>query len=101
MLKMHLSQPGFTYGTCGPFTKNKERIEKFKETGDSKYIYQNELDEACFQHDMAHGDFLPRITALDKVLRPKAFDITKSPKYDEYQRGLAAIFFFFFVIVFW
>ena len=57
MPEMHLRQPGFTYGACGPFTKNKERIQKFKETGDSRYIYQNELDKACFQYDMAYGDF--------------------------------------------
>ena len=57
MPKMHLRQPGFTYITCVWFTKNKERIEKFKETGDSRYIDQNELDRACFQHDMAYGDF--------------------------------------------
>ena len=53
MPEMHLRQPQFTYGACGPFTKKKERIEKFKETGDSRYIYKNELDKACFQHDMA------------------------------------------------
>ena len=57
MPKMHLRQPGFTYVTCVLFTKNKERIQKFKETGDSRYICQNELDKACFQHDMAYGDF--------------------------------------------
>ena len=45
---MHLRQPGFTYSVCGPFTKNKERIQKFKETGDLRYIYQNELDKVCF-----------------------------------------------------
>ena len=49
MPEMHLKQPGFTYSACGPFTKNKERIQKFKETGDTKYIYRNELDKACFQ----------------------------------------------------
>ena len=54
---MHLRQPGFTYSACQPFTKNKERIQKFKENGDSQYIYQNELNKACFQHDMACGDF--------------------------------------------
>ena len=54
---MHLKQPVFTYSACGPFTKNKGRIQKFKETGDTKYIYRNELDKACFQHDMAYGDF--------------------------------------------
>ena len=51
----HLGQPGFTCKVCGPFTKNKERIQKFKETGDSRYIYQSELDKACFQHDMSYG----------------------------------------------
>ena len=50
MLETHLRQTGFTYSACGTFTKNKERIQKFKETGDSRYTYQNELDKACFQH---------------------------------------------------
>ena len=50
--EMHLKQPGFTYSACGPFTKNKERIQKFKETGDTSYISKNELDKSCFQHDM-------------------------------------------------
>ena len=74
---MHLKQPGFTYSACGPFTKNKKRIQTFKETGDWRYIYRNELDKACFQHDMAYGDFkgLARRTASDKVLRDKAFNI--------------------------
>ena len=68
---MHLKQPGFTYISCGPFTKNKKRTEKFKETGHTSYIYKNELDKACFQHDMAYGNFkdLARRTASDKVLR--------------------------------
>ena len=57
MLEMHLKQPGFTYSACGPFTKNKKRIQKFKETVDLRYIYKNELDKACFQHDVAYGDF--------------------------------------------
>ena len=57
MPEMHLKQPGFTYSACGPFTKNKERIQKFKETGDTSYIYKNELDKACFQHDIPYRDF--------------------------------------------
>ena len=57
MLEMHLKEPGFTYSGCGPFTKNQERIQKFEETGHTKYIYKNEPDKACFQHDMAYGDF--------------------------------------------
>ena len=86
MPEMHLRQPTFTQSVCGPFTRNKERIQKFKETGDSRYIYQNELDKACFQHDMAYGDFkdLTRIIDSDKILRDKAFNIAKSPKYDGY-----------------
>ena len=56
MPEMHLKQPGFTYSACGPFTKNKERIEKFMQTGNTVFIYRNELDKACcFDHDMAYG----------------------------------------------
>ena len=57
MPEMHLKQPGFTYSACVSFTKNKERIQKFKETGEASNIYKNELDKASFQHDMAYGDF--------------------------------------------
>ena len=98
MPEMHLRQPQFTYSACGPFTKNKERIQKFKETGDARYIYRNELDKACFQHDMAYGDFkdLARRSAADKFLRDKAFNIAEDPKYDGYQRGLASIVYKFF-----
>ena len=70
MPEMHLRQLGFMYSACGQFTKNKERIQKFKETCYSRYFYQNKLDKACFRHDMAYGDFkyLTRRTASDKVL---------------------------------
>ena len=98
MPEMHLRQPGFTYSACGQFTKTKERMQKFKQTGDSRYIYKNELGKACFQHDMAYGDFkdLKRRTAADNVLRDKAFNIDKNPKYDGYQRGLASMVYNFF-----
>ena len=71
MPEMHLKQPGHTYSDCRPFTKNKERIKKFKETGDTKYIYRNELDKTCFQHDIAYGHFedLAKRTASDKGLK--------------------------------
>ena len=90
MPEIHLRQPGFTYSACGPFTKNKERIKKFKETGNSRYIYQNELDKACFQHDIAYGNFkdLNRRTAADEVLRDKTFNNAKDSKYDGCQRDL-------------
>ena len=94
----HLQQPGFTCSTCGPFTKNKERIQKFKETGDTSFTYNNDLDKACFKHDIVYGDFkdLARGTVFDKVLRDKAFNIAKNPKYDGYQRGLASMVYKFF-----
>ena len=98
MPEMHLKQPGFTCSACGPFTKNKERIKKFKETGDTSYIYKNELDKAYFQHDMAYGDFknLAKRSIADKVLRDKAFKIASDQKYDGYQRGLASMVYKFF-----
>ena len=98
MPQIHLRQPGFTYSTCGPFSKNKERMQKFKETGDSGYIYQKKLDKACFQHDMGYGDFtyLTRRTAFDKILRDKPFSTAKKPKYDGHQRGLASMVYKFF-----
>ena len=98
MPEMHLRQPGFTYIACGPFTKNKERIQKFQETGDLQYIYRKEIDKVCFQHDMAYGDFkdLTRRTASDKILCDKAFNTAKNPKYNRYQRGLASMVYKFF-----
>ena len=98
MPEIHLKQPAFTYSPCGPLTKNKERIKKFKETGDTDHIYKNKLYRACFQHDMANGDFkdLAKRTAADKILRDKAFKIASDRKYDEYQRGLASMVYIFF-----
>ena len=98
MLEIHLKQPGFTYNACGPFTKNKERIQQFKKTGDTNYIYKNKLDKACFQHDMAYVDFkhLARRTASDKVLGNKGFNTTKNSKYGGYQRGFASMVYTFF-----
>ena len=91
MPEMHLKQPGFTYSACGSFTKNKGTIEKFKQTGNTDYIYKNDLDKPCFQHDMAYGKFkdLNKRAQSDKVLSDKAFEIVCNPKLDGYQRGLA------------
>ena len=74
MPEMHLRQPQFTYSACGPFTRHKKRIQKFKETGDTNYIYKNELDKACFAHDAACSD------SKDKILKNRAFNIAKDPK---------------------
>ena len=87
MSEMHLKQPRFTYSTCGTFPENKERIQNFKETGDTSYIFNNEPDKSCFQHNLAFGYFkdLKRSTFSDKVLRDKAFNIAKNPRYYGYQ----------------
>ena len=98
MPEMHLRQPQFVYSACGPFTRHKERIEEFKRTGGTRYIYRNELNKACFQHDSAyagHKDLINR-TEADKVLRDKAYDIASNPEYDGYQRGLASMVYKFF-----
>ena len=71
MPEMHLRQPGFNYSACGPFTKNKERIQKFMQTRNTDFIYKNELDKTCFQNDMAYAkakDLVRRIQS-DKILR--------------------------------
>ena len=93
MPEMHLRQPQFIYSACGPFTKHKQRIQKFKETGDTDYIYKSELDKACFAHDAAYSESknLTKRTIADKILRDKAFNIAKDTKYDGYQRGLASM----------
>ena len=94
---MYLRQIGFTYNACGTFTKIKNK-KKFKETGDSRYICQNESDKACFEHDIAYGYFkdLNWITYADKVLPNKAFNFDKDPKYAGYQHLLASVVYIFF-----
>ena len=98
MPEMHLRQPRFVYSACGPFTRHKERIKEFKVTGDTRYIYRNELHKACFQHESAYADHKDLInrTEADKVLRDKAYNIASNPKYDGYQRGLASMVYKFF-----
>ena len=98
MPEMHLKQPGFTYSACSTFTKNKERIEKFMQTGNTDFIYKNKLDKACFQHDIAFGkskDLIKKAQS-ENVLKDKAFRIASNPKYDGYQRGLASIVYKYF-----
>ena len=93
MPEMHLKQPGFTHSAWGPFTRNKERIKKFMQTGSTDFIYKNDLDKVYFQHDVAYGKSkdLARRTKSDKFLRNKTFEITSNPKYDGYQRVLTSM----------
>ena len=98
MPEMHLRQHQFVYSACGPFTGHQERIKNFKQTGDTRYIYRNELDKVCFQHDSAyayHKGLINR-TKSDKVLRDKANNVASNPEYDVYQRGLVSIVYKFF-----
>ena len=95
---MHLKQPGFTYAAFRPFTKNKERIEKFMQTGNTDSLYRNDLDKACLQYDKSYGKSkdLAKRTQSYKFLRDKAFKIASDPKYDGYHRGLASVVYKFF-----
>ena len=96
MPEMHLRQPQFTYSACGPYTKHKQRIKKFKETGDTNYIYKNELDKACFSNDATYSDSknVTKRTIADKILRDKVFNIAKDKR--GYQRGLASMVYEFY-----
>ena len=82
-----------TYSACGPFTRHKDRINKFIQTGDTNYIYKNELDKVGFAHDATYSDFkdIKNRTAADKILRDKAYKIAKDPKCYGSQRGLASM----------
>ena len=98
MPEMHLRQPQFVYSAYGPFTRHKERIKKFKQTGDTRYIYRNDLDKASFQHDSAYADNKDSInrTKAVKILKDKAYNIASNPEYDGYERGLASMVYKFF-----
>ena len=93
MPQLHLKQPGFTYSACGPFTKHRERIQKFRETGNLKYLSRNELDKACFVHNAAYSDSndLAKRTILDKILKDRAYEIARNCGYGGYQRALAGM----------
>ena len=93
MPEMHLRQPRFVYSACGPFTRHQERIKKFKQTGDTCYIYRSELNKACFQYDSAYADHKDLI---NRTKSDKAYDIASNPEYDSYQRGLASMVYKFF-----
>ena len=98
MLEMHLRQSGFTYSACEPSTRNKKKIQKFMQTGDTNDIYKNELDKASFPHDMASGKYkeLQKRAQSNKVLKDKAFEIANNPRYDGYQKGLVSMTYKFF-----
>ena len=101
MPEMHLRQPKFVYSACGPFIRHKERIKEFKRTDDTRLLYRNELDKACFKHDAAYAKYKDvenrsKIQKSDQKLRYSAYDIASNPVYDGYQRGLASMVYKFF-----
>ena len=93
MPELHLKKPGFTYRACGPFTKYLERTQKFGETGNLKHLYRNELDKASFAHDAVCSDNrdLAKITISDKILKDRAYEITKKRKYNGCQEALVSM----------
>ena len=99
MPELHLVDPIIKkYSTCGPFTKYTQRIQNFLNTGKLSYIHKNDLDKACFQHDMAYNKFkdLKKRTQSDIVLKNKALKIASNPKYNGYERGLESMAYKFF-----
>ena len=98
MPEQHLKQPKFTYSACGPFTKHRERIQNFRETGNLKHLYRNELDKACFAHDAAYSGCkdLAQRTISDKILKDKAYEIARNHGHNGYQRALSSMVYKFF-----
>ena len=86
MPEMHLRQPQFVYSACGPFTRHNERIKEFKHTGDTRLLYRNELDKACFKHDAAYTKYKDVKNRLisDQKLKNSAYDIASNPKCNGY-----------------
>ena len=80
--KLRFREPGFTYSACGPFTKHRERIQKFREKNDLKHIYKKESDKVCFAYDAAYSDSndLAKRTTSDKVLKDQAYEIAINRK---------------------
>ena len=93
MQELHLKQPGLTYSASGPFTEHRERIQKFRQTGNLKHLYRIELDKACFAHDAAYSDGidLAKRTISDNILKDKAYEIAVNCKYDGFQTALASM----------
>ena len=98
MPELHLKHPGFTYSACGPFTKHREIIQKFREIDNLKHLDRNELDKGCFAHDAAYSDSkdLPKGTISEKILKDRTYEIARNRGYDGYQRALASMFYTFF-----
>ena len=98
MPEFHLKQPWFTYSAYGPFTKHRERVQKFRNTGNLKYLFRNELDKAYFAHNAAYSEskHLAKRIILDKILKDRGCEVARNCGYDGYQRPLASMVYQFF-----
>ena len=96
---LYLRKPGYPYSACGPFTKHLERIQIFWETSTLKNLHRNKTDKACFDHDAVYSDsiHLAKRTILDKVLKDKAYEFARNPKYHGYHRRFASMVYKIFV----
>ena len=99
MSDLHLKQWGFNYSACGPFTKHCGRIQEYKQKGNLKHLYKNELVKACFVHDAEYSDSkdLTKRTISDNILKDRAYEIIINCKYDECQRTLASMMYKLFL----
>ena len=94
MAELHLKQLRFSYSASGPSTKHRERIKKFREKGNLKHLYRNELDKACFVHDAAYS--VAKRTNSDKILKDRFYEFARNRKYDGYRRAFANMVYKFF-----
>ena len=90
---MHLKQPELTYSARAAITKHREKNQRFRETGNLKHLYRNELDKACFADDATYSDSrdIAKRTISDKILKHRSYEIARNRKYDRYQRVLASM----------
>ena len=97
MQKLNLRQSGFTYSACGTFTKHRERIQKFRETGSLRHLYRNELEKVCSAHNAASSENkdLAKRPISEKILKDRSYEIARNPGYDGYQSALGSMMYKF------
>ena len=96
--ELHLKQLGFTYITCGSFTKHRERIKKIRETSTLKHLNRNELDKACLANDAVYYDNkdLAKRNISERILKYRVHESPRNCNYDGYQKALGSIVYKFF-----
>ena len=95
MPEMHSRRPGFTYSVCRPFTKHRDRIQKFREASNLKHLKRNGLDKTCFAYDASQSDNKD-LAISDKILRDRAYEIPRNRNYDGYEREIVSMVYMFF-----